>query len=110
MLIGGIISGNGLCRKSWFGLFLISGSSVYVCWCMLHGSWHVGAQFVVQNICDAISSAFLMVGVILSWYFLNSCSFIMVVLFGSVICSSVVMFSRRNWWRYFLLRVGVMVG
>jgi hypothetical protein len=31
MLIGGIISGNGLWRKFWLGRFITSGSSVYVC-------------------------------------------------------------------------------
>ena len=65
VLIGGVISGNGLWRKYWFGLFLTSRSSVYVCWCILHGRWHVDAQLVVQDICVAILSAILMVGVIL---------------------------------------------
>jgi hypothetical protein len=49
-------------RKFWLGRFMISGSSVKACWCMLHGGWHVAAQFVVQNRCDPIFSIFLMVG------------------------------------------------
>jgi hypothetical protein len=77
---------------------------------MLHGGWHVIAQFVVQNRCDAILSVFLMVGVILLWYFLNSFSFMMVVLSGKVICSNVVMFSNNSWCRYFRFRLGVIVG
>jgi hypothetical protein len=62
MLIGGMVSGNGVWRKFWLGRFMISGSSVKACWCMLHGGWHVAAQFVVQNRCDPIFSIFLMVG------------------------------------------------
>jgi hypothetical protein len=51
-----------------------------------------------------------MVGVILVWYHLNSLSFMMLVLLGSIICSSVVMFSSCSWWRYLRLRFGVIVG
>jgi hypothetical protein len=87
-----------------------SGSSVNACWCILHGGWHVIIQFVVQNICDVILSTFLIVGVILLWYCLNSFSFMIVVLLGNVICSSVVMFSSRSWWRYLRFRFGVMAG
>jgi hypothetical protein len=50
-----------------------------------------------------------MVGIILLWYCWNSFSFMMVVLFGSVICSSVVMLSSSSWCRYFLFRFGVIV-
>jgi hypothetical protein len=63
---------------------------------MLHGGRHVSKQLLVQNKYDAILSPFLMVGVIFLWYFWNSFSFMMVVLLGSVICSSVVMFSRSS--------------
>jgi hypothetical protein len=52
---------------------------------------------VIQNRCHAILSAFLMVGVDFLWYCWNSFLFIMVVLFGSVSCSSVVMFSSSSW-------------
>jgi hypothetical protein len=76
---------------------------------MLHGGWHVAAQFVVQNRCDAILSAFLMVGEILLRYCRNSFSFMMVVMSGRVICYNVVMFSRRSRCRYFLFRFGVIV-
>jgi hypothetical protein len=89
---------------------MISGSSVKTCWCMLHGGWHISVQFVVQNRCNAILSAFLMVGVILLWYFYNSFSFMMVVLFGNVICSNVVMFSSSSWCRYFWFIFGVIMG
>jgi hypothetical protein len=54
---------------------------------------------VVQNKWDAILSAFLMVRVIFLWYCWNSFSFMMVVLLGSVICSSVVMLSSSRWCR-----------
>jgi hypothetical protein len=64
-MIGGMITRAGMWRKFWLGWFMSSGSSVNVCCCMLHGGWHVTAQFVVQNRCVAILSAFLMVGVIL---------------------------------------------
>jgi hypothetical protein len=63
---------------------------------MLHGSWHIFVQFVIQNRCEAILSAFLIVGVILLWYYWNSFLFMQVVLFGSVICSSVVMLSSSS--------------
>jgi hypothetical protein len=63
---------------------------------MLHGGRHVSKQLVVQNRYDAILSTFLMVGVIFWWYCWNSFSFIMVVLLGSVICSSVVMFNSSS--------------
>jgi hypothetical protein len=39
MLIGGLITGSGVWMKFWLGRFMISGSSINVCWCMLHGSW-----------------------------------------------------------------------
>ena len=64
-MIGGMISRSEMWKKFWLGRFIISRSSVNACWCMLHGGWHVTVQFVVQNRCDAILSAFLMVGVIL---------------------------------------------
>jgi hypothetical protein len=83
---------------------------VYDCWCMLQGGLHVFAQFVVQNRCDAILRACLMVGVGLLWYYWNSFSFIKVVLFGKVICSRVVMFTSSNWCRYLQFRFAVMVG
>jgi hypothetical protein len=110
ILVGGMISGNGVWRKCWLGWLMISGSSVKTCWCMLHGGWHISVQFVVQNRCNAILSAFLMVGVILLWYFYNSFSFMMVVLFGNVICSNVVMFSSSSWCRYFWFIFGVIMG
>jgi hypothetical protein len=47
---------------------MISGSNVYDCWCTLQGGLHVYVQFVVQNSCDAIFRAFLMVGVGFLWY------------------------------------------
>jgi hypothetical protein len=62
ILIGGVISGSGVCRKFWLGRFMISGSSVNAFWCMLHRGWHVTVQFVVQNRCDAIFSVFLVGG------------------------------------------------
>jgi hypothetical protein len=96
MLAGGLISGSGVWRKLWLGWLMISRSSVNAYWCMLHGGWHVSTQLVVQNRCDAIFSAFLMVGVGFLWYCWNSFSFMMVVLLGSVICSSVVMFSSNS--------------
>jgi hypothetical protein len=65
---------------------------------------------VVQNRYDEILSAFLMVGVILLWYCLNSFSFMMVFLFSNVICFSVVMLSSSSWSRYFRFRFGVIVG
>jgi hypothetical protein len=77
---------------------------------MLHGGRHVSRQLVVQNRCEAILRAFLMVGVIFVWYILNSFSFMMVVLLGSVICSSVVMFRSNNWCRYLQFRLVVIVG
>jgi hypothetical protein len=92
-----MVSGSGVWRNCWFGRFTISGRNVYVCGCMLYGGRHVSTQFVVQNRCDAILSAFLMVGVILLWYCLNSLLFMRVVLFGSVNCSSEVMFSSNSW-------------
>ena len=63
-----------------------------------------------EKMCDAILSAFLMVGVILLWYFFNYFSFIKVVLLGSVNCSNVVMFSSSSCRKYFLFRFGVIVG
>jgi hypothetical protein len=89
---------------------MIPGCNVNVCGCMLYGGRHIFVQFVLQKRCDAILSAFLMVGVILVWYHLNSLSFMMLVLLGSIICSSVVMFSSCSWWRYLRLRFGVIVG
>jgi hypothetical protein len=83
---------------------------VNACWYMLHGGLHVSRQLVMQNRCDAIFSAFLMVDVVFLWYCWNSFSFMMVVLLGSVICSSVVMFSSSNCCRYLRLRFGVIVG
>jgi hypothetical protein len=77
---------------------------------MLHGIWQCSVQFEVQNRCNAILSVFLMVGIILLWYCWNSFSFMMVVLFGSVICSSVVMLSSSSRCRYFLFGFGVIVG
>jgi hypothetical protein len=35
MLIRGLFSGSGLWKKFWLGWFMIFGSSVYDCWCML---------------------------------------------------------------------------
>jgi hypothetical protein len=89
---------------------MISGSSVNACWCMLQGGLHVLRQLVMQNRCDAIFSAFLMVGVVFLWYCWNSFSFMMVVLLGSVICSSVVMFNSSSCCRYLRLRFGEIVG
>jgi hypothetical protein len=83
---------------------------VYDCWCMLQGGLHVFVQFVVQNRCDVILRAFLMVGVGFLWYCWNSFSFIKVVLFGRKIYSRVVMFSSINWCRYLRFRFVVMVG
>jgi hypothetical protein len=50
----------------------------------------------VQNRCDAILRVFFIVGVGFLWYCWNSFSFIIVVLFGRVICSSVVMLNRSS--------------
>jgi hypothetical protein len=110
VLVGGLVSVSGVWRKFWLGRFMISGCNVNVCGCMLHGGWHIYVQFVLQKRCDPILSAFLMVGVILVWYCLNSLSFMMLVLLGSVICYSVVMFSSSSWWRYLRLRFVVIVG
>jgi hypothetical protein len=109
VLIGGLVSGSGVWRKFWLGRFMKSGCNVDVCGCMLHGGWHISVQFVLQKRCDASLSAFLMVGVIFVWYCLNSFSFMMFVLLGSVICSKVVMFSSSSCWRYLRLRFRVIV-
>jgi hypothetical protein len=91
------------------GRFAISGSSVYDCWCILQGVLHVSMHMEVQNRCDAILRAFLIVGVGFLWYCWNSFSFIIVDLFGRVICSSVVMLNRSNWCRYLRFRLAVML-
>jgi hypothetical protein len=77
---------------------------------MLHGGLHVSRQLLVQNICDAILSAFLMVSVGFTWYCWNSFSFMIVVLLDSVICSSVVIFSSNRCCRYLWFKFGVIVG
>jgi hypothetical protein len=89
---------------------MIFGCNVDVCGCMLHGGRYISVQFVLQKRCDASLSTFLMAGVIFEWYCLNSFSFMMFVLLGSVICSRVVMFSSSSCWRYLWLRFRVTVG
>jgi hypothetical protein len=77
---------------------------------VLQGVLHASVHVEVQNGCDAILRAFLIVGVGFLWYCWNSFSFIIVVLFGRVICSSVVMLSNRSCCRYLQFRVAVMLG
>jgi hypothetical protein len=77
---------------------------------MLQGVLHVSVHMEVQNRCDAILRAFLIVGVGFLWYCWNSFSFIIVDQFGRVICSSVVMLNSSNWCRYLRFRLAVMLG
>jgi hypothetical protein len=44
------------------------------------------------------------------WYCWNSFLFIIVVLFGRVICSRIVMFNNSSWCRYLRFSFVVMVG
>jgi divalent metal cation (Fe/Co/Zn/Cd) transporter len=64
---------------------------MYVAWWL-----DISVQFVLQNRSDAILSIFLMVGVIFVWYCWKFFSIMMVVLLGSMICSSMVMFDSSS--------------
>ena len=63
-----------------------------------------------QNKCDAILRAFLIVGVGFLWYCWNSFSFIIVDLFGRVICSNIIMFNNSSCYKYLQFRLAVMLG
>jgi hypothetical protein len=74
----GLFSGSGMWKKL-LGRFAISGSNIYDCWCVLQGILQVFVHMEVQNKCDAILRAFLIVGVGFLWYCWNSLSLICLV-------------------------------
>jgi hypothetical protein len=63
MVVMGLFSRRGIWKKFWLRRFMISGSSVFVCWCILQGGLYVFVHLVLQNKCAAILSAFLIVGI-----------------------------------------------